>query len=184
MPDPPPAAITRGFRFSNFTVLRNFCQNYFPNRHFRRAPSWPKTTILHKRQRWVDFFQIFARYNDEGFSLFQFYGFTELLPKLFPESSLPMSHILAKKRQFCAGANGVWGVLSYFRPIQLQGLWLFQFYGLTDLFPRLFSESSLPMNRILAKNDNFPQAPTLGGFLPYFRPLKLRGLFAFPILRL
>ena len=109
-----------------------------------------QSTILYNRQRWGDFCHISARYNYEGFPLFQLYGFTELSPKLLPESSLPMSQILAKttishKLQRWVDFCQIPACYNY------EGFPLFQFYGVPELSPKLFSESSLPMGQILAK---------------------------------
>ena len=78
-----PATITMNSRFSNFTALRNFSKTNSPNRHSRRVASCSKTRFFRGRRRWADFCPISARYNYEGFSLFQCYGFTELLRRLF-----------------------------------------------------------------------------------------------------
>ena len=91
---------------------------------------------------------------------------------------------LCQKRQFCASANGG-RISSIFPPAQItRDFRFFRFYGFTGICWELISESSLPTGRILCENDNFAQSPTLGRFLPDFRPLQLRGLCAFPILRL
>ena len=122
-----PDTITRGFDFP-ISRLYGTLPKVFTESPLPMSRILGKTTILRMRQRWADFSQIFAHYNYEGFPMCQFYGFTEIPQNYFPESSLPMS-------------------------------------------------------RILAKNDNSARAPTVGGFLSDFRPLQLRGIPAFPILR-
>ena len=131
-----------------------------------------KTTILYKRQRWAEFCQISARYNYEGFSLSQFYGFTELSSKLFFRIITPDESHLGKNDN-SAQAPAVGGFLADSRPLQLRGLFAFPILRLyVTFFSELFPESPLPTSRILVKNDNFAQAPTVGGFLPDFRPLQ------------
>ena len=87
-----------------------------------------QTTILYKPQRWDDFCHISPAAITRDF-LSRFYGFTELAPKLFSESSLSMSHILVKttilyKRQRWA-----------------------------DVCRNYFSEAPLPMSHILEKRQ-------------------------------
>ena len=137
-----------------------------------------KTTILYKRQRWADFCQIFARYNYEGFSLFRFYGFTELSPKLFSESPLPMSHILVEttishKRQRWADFCQIFANYNY------EGFSLFQFYGFTELSPKLFSESSLPTSHILAKTTILHKRQRWADFCQIFAHYNNEGFSLF-----
>ena len=117
------------------------------------------------------------RYNYEGFSISQFYGFTELPKTIFLNRHFRRV-ASSPKRQFRASANG--GRISVrFRQLQLRGISDCPILRLYGTFPKLFSESPLPTSRIFVRNDNFAQAPTAGGFLAYFSPLQLRGLLLF-----
>ena len=143
------------FRFYGFTELS---KSIILNHHFRRVASCSKTTILRVRQRWVDFCLISPPpppppppYNYDGFSLSQFYGFTELCSKLFfSESSISMSRILVKNDHF-AQSPSVRGFLPDSPRYNYEGFSLFQLYGFTGLPRNYFSESPLPMSHILAK---------------------------------
>ena len=100
---------------------------------------------------------------------------TALRGNLFSESPPPMGYILAKTtmlrgRRLLAGFSPIFAHYNY------EGESLSNFTAIRTI---ITSDESH-----LGQNDNFVQAPTVGGFLSDFRPLQLLGLFAFPILRL
>ena len=94
----PPDAITRTFRFSKFTALRNFLKS-------TGRPSLQTSRILVENtdSEVANGGRISVRFPPlelRGGSFSQFYGFTGLLKKLFPESPLPMRRIFGQKRRF------------------------------------------------------------------------------------
>ena len=139
-------------------------------------------TIPHKRQRWADFCLIFARCNYEGFSLFRFCGFTELLPKLFSESSLPMSRIFEKttilyKLQRWADFCQISARYNYAE------FPLFQFYVFTELSPKLFFWIITPRRVASLEKRQFCTSANGGSISASFSPAEITRPFRFPILR-
>ena len=91
------------------------------------------------------------------------------------------SHLGKNDNSIQAPALG--GFLSDFRPLQLRGIFAFSILRLYGTFVETISLNRQSRWVTSWQNDNSVQAPTVGGFLPDFRPLQLRGLFAFPIFR-
>ena len=114
-----------------------------------------------------------------AFPILRIYG---TFPKLFSESPHPTSRILVETT--IPRGRQRWADLCQISAHLIMRVSIFQFYGFTELFRNYPPPRTITSDEShLGQNDNFVQAPTVGGFLPYFRPIQLRGLFAFPILR-
>ena len=175
-----PDAITRDFRFSNFTALRNFCQNDFLNPRFQRVSSWPERQFRTS----ADGGRISVRFTPATTTrALRFSNFTELLPKLFSESPRPTSRILVEttishKRQrwedFCQLSPAT--ITRDFR--------VSDFTVLRNVCQRYFPESSLPTSRILARTTILHKRQRRADFCQISPRYNYEIFFAFPILRL
>ena len=135
--------------------------------------SLAKTTILRERQRRADCAPIFAHYNYEGFH------FSNLRPcgtfrKLISRIATSDESHFGLKRQFCASANG--GRISLrLTPATLTRDFDFPILRLYGFFWKQIYRFATSDESHFGQNDNSARVPTLGGFQPYFPPLKLRG---------
>ena len=170
----------RGISLFQFTDIRNFPETNSPNHHFRRSTFRSKTTILLELQRRADFCPIIAQYNYDGFSLLQFYGFTDLFWKLIPRIITSDEPHFGQKRQFCASAKGG-RISARFPPTTITRA--FRFSNFTAL--RNFLETNSPKHHF--RRVTFCQkrrfcASANGGRISFrFPPTTITMGFAFPI---
>ena len=81
----PPRYNYEGFSLIQFYGFTEPFSEFFSELPLPMSQLVAQTAILRVFRQWADFRQIPNHYNNEGFSLFQFYGFTELPQQYFSE---------------------------------------------------------------------------------------------------
>ena len=121
------------------------------------------------RQRWADFCQIFAHYNYEGFSRFQFYVITLSSGRTISQNINSDESHFWKKRHFRAIANGGrislrFSPTAITRSFRVSNFTLLRYLFWKNYFPKRHFRR-VPF---LKKKHPFAQAPTMGDFCQIF----------------